>query len=284
MNCKEFDENISAAVDRLLKDAEGALFEHHAKECPTCRRAFQEEVQTKMILLNRVKMFPVPPAATASIQDHLAFEPSGAPSRHIDLWNILVDTLTPKLAVSVAMAAALIVVVVTVPSLHFWTSPLAAAAVTDVIGQSHQNYEAILGGGLKPQMVSDQPDFVKSFFAGKTDFPVLVPSMKKCTLVGGGLNEVGGMKFAHVVYERNSDMIYLCQMCFESAMKGEKLRLPADAMHELEQTGWYVRKLPDGDALVLWSHGPTLCAALAGMSTDDLMTCLASTPVETPAR
>ena len=231
-----------------------------------------------------MKVLPVPAAVVASIGGQLAAEPSSIPLRRSDFLSILSDILTPKFAVSVAATAALVVVVLTVPSPNFWRSAPAQAAVTDVIGQTHANYEAMLGGGLRPQMVSDQPDFVKGFFVGKTDFPVLVPSMNKCTLIGGGLNEVSGMKFAHVVYERNSEMIYLCQMCFESAMKGSKLALPSDAKQDLEKTGWYVRKLPDGDALVLWSHGPTLCAALAGMSTDELMSCLVTAPVETPAR
>jgi hypothetical protein len=71
-------------------------------------------------------------------------------------------------------------------------------------------------------------------------------------------------------------MIYLCQVCSETAMKGERLRLPSNARRDLESTGWHTQMLPDGDVLVLWTRGATLCAAVAHMSSMDLMAILTS--------
>ena len=59
-------------------------------------------------------------------------------------------------------------------------------------------------------------------------------------------------------------------------MKGEKLSLPSAAKEELERTGWFTESEPDGRSIVLWEKGRTLCAAVARMNKEELISCLAS--------
>jgi anti-sigma factor RsiW len=276
VNCREFEEQISAAVDQQLKGSERALFDAHTNQCPPCRRAFEEEVQTKELIRTRVAVHHTPPALAAAIVDHLVVDQETPTAYRNEFWKILSSFLTPKFAFGLAIVSAATVILVTQPSLWFWQSAAPQGPDMDVMHQSHAGYEAMLGSGSKPQMVSSEPELVKSYFAGKTDFPVHVPSMKDCTLLGGGLNEVGGAKFANVVYQGHSGMIYLCQVCLETAMRGEKLSLSAEAKRDIQQTGWHKCTLSDGDALVLWSRGSTLCAAVAKMTPDDLAACLTS--------
>ncbi len=148
------------------------------------------------------------------------------------------------------------------------------AGGADVIAQSLSNFDALRAGTIKPEKESDQPELLKAFFDGKTDFPVLVPSLARCTLIGGGANDVDGTHTAHLFYRHDTTMIYMYQTCWNTVKKGEILSIPDRAKTALTQTHWYAERQPDGDVVVLWAEGNTLCAAVAHMSEDDLLACL----------
>lgn len=180
----------------------------------------------------------------------------------------------PVLVAGVALVA--VVLVVTQPSLQFWRSSAEPTVETDLIRQSLTNYQGLLSGGVKLQLASAEVGEVRKFFAGKTDFAVHVPAMKECTLLGCSIDDLGSEKVAHVLYRRNSGMIYVYQVCREMAMRGEQLSMSDDVRAELQRTGWFTQSLPGGDALVLWVHGGTLCAAVGRMDPAELVATLLS--------
>ena len=137
----------------------------------------------------------------------------------------------------------------------------------------------MLKGEIVPQVLSDRADNVRTYFNGKTEFPVFIPAMRECTLVGGIVNEYHGMRLAHVLYRHGRQMIYLYEACRESVMKGDTLHLSREAKADLERTGWHCCTAPDGAAVVLWVRGRTLCAAVAPMNSDHLMAHLAEADV-----
>jgi hypothetical protein len=145
------------------------------------------------------------------------------------------------------------------------------AAERDVIGRSINTYPAVLKGDIAPQVVSDIPDQVKSYFSGKTEFSVFVPTLRECRLVGGGLNDYRGTSLAHVFYKHGDQMIYLSQACLETVMRGEKLDLPPEARDELARSGWYRASTPDGASVVIWKKGSALCMAISLMDAEHLM-------------
>jgi hypothetical protein len=150
---------------------------------------------------------------------------------------------------------------------------------SDIERQSASNYEAVLSGTIVPQVVSDRPENVRTFFRGKTGFPVFIPAMKECTLVGGSINDYHGMRLAHVLYKHGLQYIYLYQACRESVMKGDTLHISREARNDLDRTGWHCCTAPDGAAIVLWVRGRTLCAAVAPMNSEHLMAHLAEADV-----
>jgi anti-sigma factor RsiW len=152
----------------------------------------------------------------------------------------------------------------------------ASLVPNDVILQSLLNHRAVLEGKIKPQVVSSEPAQLESLFAQITDYSVHLPHMKNCRLVGGVQNEYDGTKLAHLVYQRDTDIVYVYQTCLATVLKGEKLRIPFQAKEALEHTGWFTESEPDGRTVVLWEKGRTLCIAVSRMSRDDLMACLAS--------
>jgi len=155
---------------------------------------------------------------------------------------------------------------------------LTAAGIVgdDLIGQSVENFNAVMKGDMKPQILSDSPEHLRTYFEGKTEFPVFVPAMKECTLVGGVIDDYHGLRVAHVMYKHGAQTIYLSQTCCETVMKREPSVISAEVKSDLTRTGWYRRTTPGGAAVVLWARGNTLCAAVAEMQEEHLMAHLAT--------
>lgn len=221
-------------------------------------------------------MVHTPAALADSIMSQLARQEDAVPQTPRRPWTNLASALVARPLLVAGLALAAIVMVITQPTLQVWRQSTAPAAAKDVVLQSLANYHAMVGGSIKPQRASAAAGDLKEYFAGKTDFPVHVPVMKEWTLLGGSLDDFGGEKVAHVMYQRNSGIIYVYQVCREMAMKGERLSLTDDVRDELQRTGWYTQSLPDSHGLVVWIRGGTLCAAVACMTPSELVALLQS--------
>jgi hypothetical protein len=180
-----------------------------------------------------------------------------------------------KPAIGFALAFAAVLLFLNSPPSNF---PISEASLVpnDVILQSLMNHRAVLDGTIKPQMISNEPAQLESLFSQITDYSVHMPRMKNCRLVGGVQNEYAGTKLAHLVYQRDTDIVYVYQTCLATVLKGDKLCIPFQAKEALERTGWFTESEPDGRTVILWEKGRTLCVAVSRMSKDDLMACLTS--------
>jgi len=193
-------------------------------------------------------------------------------ARPLHMWQ---STPRARAAAAFLLAFASVVWILSRPSSVSGAREASVASVDDIVGQSVANYEAVLDGRMVPQVISDRPDNVRTYFQGKTGFPVYVPSMRECTLVGGGVDEYRGMRLAHVLYRHGRQFIVLYQACRASVMEGDTLRLSCEARSDLDKTGWHCCTAPDGAAIVLWVRGRTICAAVAPMNGEHLMAHLA---------
>jgi anti-sigma factor RsiW len=134
----------------------------------------------------------------------------------------------------------------------------------------------VVSGRIKPQGLAGSPEELQGFFAGKTDFSVVIPELSGFTLLGGALNDHAGTALAHVVYAHDNEVLYMYETCWNTVKQGQKLHIPARAKEELLRTGWFSETGPNGESLVLWTDGNTLCAAVARMEKSDLIARLAS--------
>jgi len=264
VNCKDCQALVSAAVDNQLSKVNFRSFEEHVEGCSPCRAEYELESLTKSVIRTRIKMVHTPGALQRRIADQLNQGAHSADGDKKRWWSNLLSwpILRPTIAFGVAFAAILLI--------------LSNPAGSNVVERSVENYRAVVNGEMKPEVASSSPEFLKSFFTGKTDFQVLVPEMKDCKLLGGLLGEYSGAPAAHVVYMHDSQVIYICQVCWETVLKGEALNLSSKAIDELQRTGWYTESSPDGYTIVLWTDGNTLCSAVAMMSKEDLIACLTS--------
>lgn len=272
MNCKEFQELISAAVDLQLTDGEQAAFENHSIRCSLCRFEYEAEAATKLLIRSRAKRVRTPSVVALHISEQIRSEASvGRPS-----W-VAVLLSRPLVKPAIGFAFAFITVLLLLQdSTHVGSSTQAAFGSNDVILQSLMNHRAVLDGEIKPQLASSEPAQLASFFSGITDYSVQLPNMKDCILIGGVQNEFAGTKLAHIVYQHGYEVVYIYQTCWATVRKGEKLHLPDDVKEELVRSGWFSATQPDGRSIVLWTRGKTLCAAVARMSKEDLFACVTS--------
>jgi anti-sigma factor RsiW len=272
VNCKEFQELISPAVDDLLAAEDLAAFRGHSKVCTTCRFEFEAEAATKVVVRMHARRVPAPAVTLQQISRLIAQEQPMAPSG----WFGRV-TGSPFFRPAIGFAMGFVVILLLLRP-NTTTSPVLEAgfASNDVIGQSLVNYSAVLDGSIQPQIASSEPHELAPLFTGITDYSVHMPRMKDCRLVGGMQNDFAGVKLAHVVYRHDNEMVYIYQACWSTVEKGEKLRLSNEARDSLLHTGWFTATQPDGRTVVLWKKGRTLCVAVSRMSKGALVECLLS--------
>jgi len=255
-------------------------FVDHAGRCPACRHEYELELTTKLVVHNRARMVHVPPAVQQNILRSIADEETPRVQLLASRFAGLLRHPVVKPAMAFAVTAVAVALILTRPAGERGpsSSRLEASLIgNDVIRQSVSNFHAVLNGDIRPQLVSSEPGELKGFFTGKTEFPVLIPTMEEWTLVGGVVNEHAGSRLAHIVYRHEDTIIYVYQACWETVQKGEQLDLSPAARQDLLRTGWYSGGETDGDAIIAWTHGRTLCVAVARMDRARLLTCLQST-------
>ena len=275
MNCREFNRRITPAVDGRLTASDQESFLEHACACARCRREYEDERSIALLIRTRISRAPVPSAVLEAILAGTCGTASRVADSRTRRFTLRHTPSGARAAVAFMLAVAAVAWFTVRPASDPEVHEAAVAAVDDIVRQSVTNYEAVLHGTMVPQVVSDSPDNVRTYFHGKTGFPVYVPSMRECTLVGGGVDEYHGMRLAHVFYRHGMQLIYLCQACRASVMQGDTLRLSREARSDLDRTGWHCCTAPDGAAIVLWVRGRTICAAVAPLNGEHLMAHLA---------
>lgn len=260
MNCKEFQECACEIVDKRLSEERTQELLRHANVCPHCRYELQTLQAVKDVLHEKVQRKSVPAELYYAIVNRVMSESDTS-------WfqKLFGFKLNPAIAI-VALAA----VLVGAYSLIF---PVATIAdESNIINQSLDNYQAVIGGSIKPQLVSNH-DEVRSFLQKEVNFSVNVPKMKNCKSCAGVLSIFKGVKLAHVVYEMEGNIIYIYQANLDDVMKGDKIGLPENVKTELENNKWYIEET-DNKTVVLWQYKNTLCAAVSKLKKDHLVALL----------
>jgi hypothetical protein len=77
VNCQEFDQQITPAVDHYIDSSEESCFYEHAFRCLHCRCAYEAERITKELIHVHVKMVKTPDFVSRTILEHLTREVEG---------------------------------------------------------------------------------------------------------------------------------------------------------------------------------------------------------------
>lgn len=263
MKCTEFRECVCEIVDRRLTEERTSELMQHAQSCPHCSFEYRSMQAAKDIVHEKVKRESVPADVYYSIIN-ATLNTSG--TSWID--RLFGFRLNPVIA-----AVAFLFIAVGAYS-FFIPSHRPMPDEANIITQSLKNYQAVIGGSIKPQLVSTE-DNVRSFLAKDVAFDVIVPKMKGCSSCAGVLSSFNGIKLAHVVMQMDGkDIIYIYQASMKDAMDGSTIGLPEEVKEELERTDWYVRDMGNNTTLVLWRNNNTLCSAVSTMKKDEMLALL----------
>lgn len=271
MNCTEFDERITPAVDERLSADQASAFFEHATHCPGCRRAYEAERHTRSFIRQRMGMARTPGTVAAALMDRLAADQE--PGRIRRVFRRSSFSARTAFAIAAVLAA-----ISLISSPKFLDDNGLEQMREDVFAQSIVTYAGVVGGQMTPDVVSTQPEVLQAFFNGKTSFPVRVHAVRDCTPVGAMLHQSGGVPLAQVLYTSTAGTVYVYQTCWRTVQDGRKLHLPAHILATLRQGVPYGEENADGQSLVVWTEGSTLCGAVANMHTQELLAHLDVTP------
>lgn len=277
VDCHQFQQLITSAVDQRLGRSEMEAFIDHAAKCSACRYDYELESAAKTVVQTRLKMVKTPQALTESISRkiHQIDQEQASPDEEGKKgWGKVFALPIVKPVLAVALIGAAVIAIAVSP---FGYGPAPAVPMgSDLLIQSVSNFHAVLAGIIQPQMLSDRPDQVREYLAGKASFAAHVPALSSCTLVGASTNEYHGMKLVHVVYKHNGQVIYMFQAPYDRVVAGDGLMLSDEAKVQLASVGSFSNVAPGGDTVILWVLGNTLCAAVSRIDRKEMSKVLAS--------
>ena len=158
MDCREFLELISEAVDNRLQNDLKLQFIHHANNCLPCRNEFEVDQITKSVILTTIQRKEVPSEVYYAV---LAEVKRSQSSRRSWLEVIFGEAfLNPAIAL-----VALLMAAVGAVSLLQRDNAVPISADKNIIAQSLNNYSATMAGVLKPSLISHDPGDVKEYLA-----------------------------------------------------------------------------------------------------------------------
>jgi mycothiol system anti-sigma-R factor len=268
VNCNEFQDLITAEIDGELAEEFKSPLQEHLKKCANCWGEYELELSTKAFLRRRLKRAETPAPLRQQITAELA---AMAPEPPFGEWLgqlFARRSSRAMLAIGSALAVILIILLITPPKPHH---PHTQPDDANIIHQAFNNFDGVLDGKITPQVSSDDPAVVRSYFASRVNFNVNCPRHKRFQLMGGTCSHYKDEPVAHVVYKKGGDLIYLYETNFRCVSHGVKLNLPQEALSQLQATGWYIENPKPECTLVVWLVDSTVCCAIADMSKDNLL-------------
>jgi anti-sigma factor (TIGR02949 family) len=260
---------ITAEIDGELAESSKAPLTEHLAVCSNCRTDYDLELSTKTFLNRRLKHVETPAHLRQQIMSELALH-SGDPVRTAGWLSAFVSRRSTRgfIALGSALALILIFLVIT-PSKpgHSHTQPRDA----NIIHQTFNNFDGVLSGSLSPQISSEDPAVLDTYFASRVNFKVNCPKHKSYKLLGGVCSHFNDEPVANVVYRKGQDVVYLYETNFHCVCRGTHLNLPQAAMDQLHATGWYIENPKPECTLAVWLIDSTVCCAIADMSQDKLL-------------
>jgi hypothetical protein len=270
VNCKEFQESISPAVDQCLSNSAAEQFHAHARRCSPCRCEYELDLTTKLVV--RAHVCPVRTPSVVAVAVMRSLDREGARSRFVSRywWRRQWERPVTRPLLALAASSALVF------SLVDPFRPSAPASGRDLIEQSVMSHRAVLGGTGAARFAADRPPALRAYFASRIGFPVHIPVLAHSALIGGAVDEVAGVPYAQVVYQAGGGMITMFQVSWDAVREGKRLCLPVRAAAPLRETGWFCESLPGGGSVVVRAWGGTLCAIVSPFSPDTMRLALAA--------
>ena len=275
MNSQQFQSLITPAVDGRLEGEDRLEFDLHLEECHVCRSYFVAEQSVKKRIQNMVPRQSAPPDLRKQILQRIHDEAHAEQTKQPWRKRILAIGSVPgvKPVAMVSFAAVAVFMLVTYET----SGRVDSSTDRNLVERSFVSYHALQSGLIGPEIVSDNPVKVQGFLSRRTEREVDVPLLHDFVLVGGLTSSFRGIRVAQILYRRGSMVLRVTQVPLNAVLRNNSLSLPLNVRNELLHSGWYSDSYANGDAVVLWTRGATLCTAIAQMQCSELQAVMSGT-------
>ncbi len=273
MNCKEFRNQITATVDGCLAESVRGEFREHLLRCPPCALALGLELQTKRLVRRHLTKVKAPGSVAVAVLDRLQTEDTLSARRLTDRRGFFRPATFVGIGVSCALGLVLFLLFLPSSDTRFPSASGEHTSLDDIIAQSRTASSATLHEGAASQDLNHA-------FAGRTDFPVILPALLHTKGVRGALDQHAGTTMAHLEYDHPQGPISVYEVCWECIQAGHGVVLDSDLLAELKSGGRSVIQEREDITRILWTDGRTLCIAESAMPKESLLTVLASRSID----
>jgi anti-sigma factor RsiW len=252
MNCSVARKILYPVPEKCVLSLETAPAMEHLRECPECRNYFEFQTGWAQLLREKVGTEPAPESLQKGVAN-LVEEGAGPAARRALPRGRSIAAGVLILAGSAALWLAYLT-----PSRLFFRE----------LCEDHVKYLS-----AESQVDSAAPPEIESWFRGKTDFNVRVPTFENASPLGGRLCFLRGRKAALVFYRKDGRPVSLFQ--FEE--KGIHLL----ALHRSEVDGVPVwRTSIKGYSLVAFQHRGVIYALVSDLRDSELLDLAAAARVK----
>ncbi len=282
VNCEQFRTLITPAVDGRLEGVDRLAFDAHLQECPECKRHFDLEQAIKRRIRERIPHLPAP----AELREHIMNgirDLSRKEHARQPWWKRALSVGSIPGVKPVAMISLAAIAVFMFVTFQTIDPDESALMERNLVERSVLSYHALQSGAITPQIVSSNPMQVQGYLSQQTECTVEVPVLHDFILVGGLTNDFRGVRVAQILYRRGGTVLTMTQVPLDAVLRNNALSLPLKARNGLLHSGWYSDYHDDGDAVVLWTRGTTLCTAVAHMHRAELESVMISSDDSTGA-
>lgn len=276
MNCNDYLEQISSVVDSRLFGNLLEEFNEHSRKCKNCCSVFELEKLTRDYIRSTIKPLKAPDYLNQGILMHLNNPASD--ERVKKKFNLGLFSF-PRRNWYLGFAVAVIAVISLITITHYSNSPHHfhnSPNDNNIIHLVYNYYDSVLEGKMKPDIETSSIDTIESHLRNAVDYDVKVPIIKEYLLMGATVTEYEGKKLAHFFYKRDNCIIYFSQLDYRVVTDEGTLTLPAQAIEQLNTTGWYVADKYKCCSVILWLRDKTLCTVASEMDQKKLMAYLTS--------
>ncbi len=137
--------------------------------------------------------------------------------------------------------------------------------------QASSNFNSILAGKLTPQIITDDADNIKNFFAANgVKYSTQIPKCEKWKILGAVVSEAGGEKFAHHVYTNDEGkLVYLFQVDESYLNKSTVIQLSEHMIKYLDEGNCYLTT-KDNHTTLMKKMDNNICAIVSNASQTEI--------------
>ncbi len=276
IDCKDIQEQITAAVDLELDPQEQEMVFAHLRVCQSCRYEYEMERTIKNAVRTKVEFLRTPDHLREKILSDLFSRPESVEKRPTVFsrlkqflkWVQYNPITIP--AVGMALAALAIFIIMRDKNTN-------GIAENEILHQALVNYSAFCNGNIAVQCSSDDPSVVKSFLRSRAPFAVDVHRFKNTQIIGGNISEYEGIKLAHVMYKFEKEIVYVYQAGIEEILKGKSLYARKEILDAIKKQQRYISSFSQNShdcSTVVWEERGILCSAISTLPKNEMLAML----------